>query len=396
MLKNFDYKVGKFPDESGFYDRYGGIYVAETLFPALERLNEEFHLAISDPAFLSDLNADLKNYVGRPTPLYFASRYSKFLGGAKIYLKREDLNHTGAHKINNAIAQVLLAKRIGKSRVIAETGAGQHGVATAAAAAAKGLSCTIYMGSKDMLRQESNLLRMKLMGAQVVPVDIGSGTLKEALNEALRDWVSNVEDTFYVLGTAAGPHPYPAIAKSFLRVIGDEARSQILEYEGRLPKAIVAAVGGGSNAIGLFSAFLDDPVEIFGVEAGGCGISKGNAASINRGDRGILHGFYSYLMCDENGQIMDTHSVSAGLDYPGVGPEHAYLNDIKRVSYPYVLDEEAIEQFKNLSKLEGIIPALESCHALAYVARIASKYDESDSIVVNLSGRGDKDLAVVR
>lgn len=393
-LPHFDY--GDYPDDQGFYGVYGGIYVAETLIPALEKLSEEFHKAISDSDFSKELYLEYRNYIGRPTPLYFARRFTEFLGGAKIFLKREDLNHTGAHKINNAIAQVLLAKRMGKKRIIAETGAGQHGVATAAAAAAHDLECVIYMGSQDIERQKANLFRMELMGAEVVSVDSGSCSLKDALNEALRDWVRNVENSFYVLGTAAGPYPYPAIAKSFLRVIGDECREQILELEGKLPKALVASVGGGSNAIGLFTAFLnDEEVDIFGVEAGGSGLDKGHAAPINQGDKGVLHGFYSYLMSDEDGQILETQSISAGLDYPGVGPEHAYLNDIGRVKYDYVLDSEAVECYRCLSRLEGIIPALESAHALAYSAKIARNYPKDRSLIVNLSGRGDKDMESV-
>jgi len=352
---------------------------------------------MGDPDFLSELDADLKNYVGRPSPLYHAKRWSEEIGGAQIYLKREDLNHTGAHKVNNTVGQALLAKRMGKPRVIAETGAGQHGVATATIAARLGLECRVYMGSEDIKRQSTNVFRMKLLGAEVIPVTSGSCTLKDALNEALRDWVSNVDNTFYIIGTVAGPHPYPQIVRDFQSVIGREARAQCLEGLGRLPDALVACVGGGSNAIGLFYPFINDSeVQMFGVEAGGEGVASGkHSAPLNAGRPGILHGNRTYLMQDECGQIEATHSISAGLDYPGVGPEHSWLKDTGRATYEAISDQEALVAFDRLTKLEGIIPALETSHALAYAEKLADSMHNDKIIVVNLSGRGDKDIQTI-
>ncbi len=385
------------PDERGHFGPYGGIFVADTLMYALKQLEEAYTKYRKDPDFLAELNAELKDYVGRPNPLYHAQRLSQEIGGAQIYLKREDLNHTGAHKINNTVGQALLAKRMGKTRVIAETGAGQHGVASATVAAKLGLECVVYMGAEDIKRQSSNVYRMKLLGAEVVPVTAGSQTLKDALNEAMRDWVSHIDDTFYIIGTVAGPHPYPQMVRDFQTVIGIEARSQFLEKKGQLPDALVACVGGGSNAIGLFYPFLNDStVAIYGVEAGGKGLESGeHSASLIAGTPGVLHGNRTYLLCDEYGQIKDTHSVSAGLDYPGVGPEHAYLKDTGRVIYEAINDDEALHAFRTLTRVEGIIPALESSHAVAYAMKLAKKMSVSQNIIVNLSGRGDKDMHTV-
>lgn len=381
----------------GRFGRFGGRYVPETLMEALMELEENYLRYRDDPGFRGELDKLLRDYAGRPTPLYYAENLSKKIGGAKIYLKREDLLHGGAHKMNNTLGQGLLAKRMGKRRVIAETGAGQHGVATAMACSALGLKTEIYMGEIDMERQRINVLRMKLLGAEVHPVSSGSKTLKDAINEALRDWVTNVEDTYYLLGSCVGPYPYPVIVRDFQSVIGREAREQILRTEGRLPDYIVACVGGGSNAIGIFHPFIEDEeVKLIGVEAGGEGAELGkHSASLTRGIEGVLHGSYTYLLQDEDGQIASTHSVAAGLDYPAVGPEHAYLKDIGRACYLTVSDDEAVEAFLMLSKTEGIIPALESAHALAYAMRLAEKCDKNSIIIVNLSGRGDKDLETV-
>jgi tryptophan synthase beta chain len=364
---------------------------------ALKQLDEAYAKYRQDPDFLAELHAELKDYVGRPNPLYHAQRLSQQIGGAQIYLKREDLNHTGAHKINNTVGQALLAKRMGKTRVIAETGAGQHGVASATVAAKLGLECVVYMGAEDIKRQASNVYRMKILGAEVVPVNAGSRTLKDALNEAMRDWVSHIDDTFYIIGTVAGPHPYPLMVRNFQAIIGNEARAQFLEKKGHLPDALVACVGGGSNAIGLFYAFLNDAsVAIYGIEAGGKGLSSGeHAASLIAGKPGVLHGNRTYLLCDEHGQIKDTHSVSAGLDYPGVGPEHAYLKDTGRVIYEAINDDEALHAFRTLTRVEGIIPALESSHAVAYAMKLAKTMSVNQNIIVNLSGRGDKDMHTV-
>ncbi|HAT1596269.1 TPA: tryptophan synthase subunit beta [Legionella pneumophila subsp. pneumophila] len=385
------------PDEFGHFGPYGGMFVADTLVHALKQLEHAYTKYRNDQDFLSELHTELKDYVGRPNPLYHAVHLSKKIGGAQIYLKREDLNHTGAHKINNTIGQALLAKRMGKTRVIAETGAGQHGVATATVAAKFGFQCVVYMGSEDIKRQSSNVYRMKLLGAEVVPVTSGSKTLKDALNEALRDWVSHVDDTFYIIGTVAGPHPYPQMVRDFQAIIGVEARAQHMEKTGRLPDALVACVGGGSNAIGLFYPFLNDQsVMIYGVEAGGKGIETGeHSASLIAGKPGVLHGNRTYLLCDEYGQVKDTHSVSAGLDYPGVGPEHAYLKDTGRVIYKAINDYEALDAFRLLTHTEGIIPALESSHAVAYAIQLAKTMSKEQSIIVNLSGRGDKDMHTV-
>ena len=386
-----------YPDVRGHFGPYGGRFVSETLMGPLDELTKAYNQYLVDPEFLAELDADLQHYVGRPSPLYYAEQWSKKLGGAQIYLKREDLNHTGAHKVNNTIGQALLAKRMGKTRIIAETGAGQHGVASATVAARLGLECVVYMGSEDIQRQLINVYRMKLLGAKVVPVESGSKTLKDALNEAMRDWVTNVDNTFYIIGTVAGPHPYPAMVRDFQAVIGREARQQCLDQTGRLPDTIVACVGGGSNAIGLFHPFLDDKtVEMIGVEAGGYGIETGkHAAPLNAGKPGVLHGNRTYLMEDANGQIIETHSVSAGLDYPGVGPEHSWLKDSGRAKYVAVNDDEALAAFHDLTRIEGIIPALESSHALAQVTKIAPKMKSDNIIIVNLSGRGDKDIHTV-
>ena len=385
------------PDSRGHFGPYGGRFVAETLMGPLEELTSAYEHYLKDPEFLDELDSELKNYVGRPSPLYYAKRWSDRLGGARIFLKREDLNHTGAHKVNNTVGQALLARRMGKTRIIAETGAGQHGVATATVAARLGLECVVYMGSEDIKRQSINVFRMKLLGATVVPVEAGSKTLKDALNEAMRDWVTNVDDTFYIIGTVAGPHPYPVMVRDFQAVIGREAREQCLEMNGRLPDALVACVGGGSNAIGLFYPFIKDKdVMMYGVEAGGDGIETGrHAAPLNAGKPGVLHGNRTYLMEDENGQIIDTHSVSAGLDYPGVGPEHAWLKDTGRATYVAINDDEALAAFHDLTRTEGIMPALESSHALAYTDKLAPQMDKDRIIIVNLSGRGDKDIQTV-
>lgn len=385
------------PDERGHFGPYGGVFVADTLMFALEQLQKAYQTYRDEPGFIEELTTELRDYVGRPSPLYHAQHLSAKLGGGQIYLKREDLNHTGAHKINNTVGQALLAKRMGKSRIIAETGAGQHGVATATVAAKLGLECVVYMGSEDIKRQTSNVYRMKILGAKVVPVTAGSKTLKDALNEAMRDWVSNIDNTFYIIGTVAGPHPYPKMVRDFQAIIGIEAREQILEKTNQLPDALVACVGGGSNAIGLFYPFLqDERVKMYGVEAAGKGLETGeHAASLLAGKPGVLHGNRTYLLCDEHGQIKDTHSISAGLDYPGVGPEHAYLKDIGRVSYVPINDEEALEAFHTLTRVEGIIPALESSHAVAYAMKLAKTMQVTQRIIVNLSGRGDKDIHTV-
>jgi tryptophan synthase beta chain len=382
------------PDMRGHFGAYGGRFVAETLMPPVLALEKAYEAAKRDPAFQAELDGLLKHYVGRESPLYFAQRLTEQLGGAKIYLKREDLNHTGAHKINNCLGQILLARRMGKSRIIAETGAGQHGVATATVAARFGLPCVVYMGEVDIERQKPNVFRMKLLGAEVRPVASGSRTLKDAMNEALRDWVANVYDTFYIIGSAAGPHPYPAMVRDFQTVIGNETRAQLSEQESRLPDLVVACVGGGSNAIGMFHPFIDDSgVEIHGVEAAGDGVNTPrHAASITKGTPGVLHGARSYLLQDGDGQVLEAHSISAGLDYPGVGPEHSWLKDMGRVKYFSATDKEALEAFVHLSRLEGIIPALESAHAIAHVMRIAPQMEKDKIIVVCLSGRGDKDV----
>ena len=389
--------IGRFPDANGHFGSYGGRFVAETLMGPVEELRQAYERYREDPEFLAEFHHDLRTYVGRPSPLYLAARLSDRLGGARIYLKREDLNHTGAHKVNNTIGQALLARRMGKTRIIAETGAGQHGVATATVAARLGLECVVYMGAEDIQRQSPNVYRMKLLGARVVPVDSGSRTLKDALNEAMRDWVTNVDDTYYIIGTVAGPHPYPQMVRDFNSVIGVEAREQILEQAGRLPDVIMACVGGGSNAMGLFHPFLDDAdVGIVGVEAGGDGVETGrHAAPLSAGRTGVLHGNRTYLMQDDDGQITVTHSVSAGLDYPGVGPEHAWLKDTGRASYVSVTDREALAAFHECTQVEGIIPALESSHALAHAAKVAPGMRRDDIIIVNLSGRGDKDIQTI-
>ncbi|MCF6345542.1 MAG: tryptophan synthase subunit beta [Thiomicrorhabdus sp.] len=387
----------KYPDEHGHFGPYGGVFAPETLMAALEQLKNEYELVKNDAAFLKELAEDLQNYVGRPTPLYYAKRWSEHLGGGKIYLKREDLNHTGAHKVNNTIGQALLAKRLGKKRIIAETGAGQHGVASATVAARLGLECVVYMGANDVVRQAPNVARMRMLGATVVAVESGTKTLKDALNEAMRDWVTNVDDTFYIIGTVAGPHPYPAMVRDFQAIIGREAKQQALQHENKLPDVLIACVGGGSNAIGLFHEFLeDDSVEMYGVEPAGLGLETGqHAAPLCKGKPGVFHGNRTYLMQDKNGQILGTHSISAGLDYPGVGPEHAWLKDIGRVNYVAVDDEEALQGFRDLTRFEGIIPALESSHALAYATKLAPTLSKDKMIVVNLSGRGDKDMNTI-
>ncbi len=389
--------IGTLPDARGHFGPYGGLFVSETLMEPLQELREAYERYILDEDFLRELDEDLANYVGRPSPIYHARRWSEQLGGAQIYLKREDLNHTGAHKVNNTIGQALLARRMGKTRIIAETGAGQHGVATATVAARLGLECVVYMGEVDMARQEANVYRMRLLGAEVRGVSSGSKTLKDALNEAMRDWVTNVDDTFYIIGTVAGPHPYPAMVRDFQAVIGREAREQMQRQAGRLPDALVACVGGGSNAIGLFYPFLDDmDVAIYGVEAAGDGLETGHhAAPLCAGKPGVLHGNRTYLMEDRDGQIIETHSISAGLDYPGVGPEHAWLKDSGRASYVAVTDDEALAAFHDLTRTEGIIPALESSHALAYAKKLAPQMSREQIILINLSGRGDKDMHTV-
>ena len=386
-----------YPDEKGHFGPYGGRFVGETLMNAIHSLEEAYELYKNDVDFQAEMDKDLAEFVGRPSPVYYAENWSKRIGGAKIYLKREDLNHTGAHKINNTIGQALLAKRMGKKRIIAETGAGQHGVASATVAARLGMECVVYMGAEDVKRQSMNVYRMKLLGAEVIPVESGSKTLKDALNEALRDWVTNVDDTFYIIGTVAGPHPYPAMVRDFQTVIGREARQQMLASTGNLPDAIVACIGGGSNAIGLFHPFInDESVAMYGVEGAGLGIETGkHSAALCAGTPGVLHGNRTYLIQDEQGQITGTHSISAGLDYPGVGPEHAWLKDIGRAEYVSVTDNEALQAFHDLTRTEGIIPALETSHALAYVNKLAATMSEEQSILVNLSGRGDKDMHTV-
>ncbi len=386
------------PNEKGYWGSYGGRFVPETLVAPLEELTNAYVTARDDPSFRLEFDDLLHNYSGRPTPLYFAKRLSEQMGGAKIYLKREDLNHTGAHKINNCIGQILIARRMGKKRIIAETGAGQHGVATATVCALFGMECIVYMGSEDMLRQELNVFRMRLLGAEVRGVDSGTRTLKDAINEALRDWVTNIETTYYLLGSALGPHPYPLMVRDLQSVIGRETRGQIIDQEGRLPDILVACVGGGSNAIGLFHPFLNDNVRMVGVEAGGRGIELGQHAARFHTDRtsGVLQGTRSYLLQDNNGQIAATHSVSAGLDYASVGPEHAYLHDLKRVEYTSVSDTYALDAFSRLSETEGIIPALESSHAIAFALKTAPELSKRDLMIVNLSGRGDKDVGIVR
>jgi tryptophan synthase beta chain len=397
MSKVNTYRSG--PDERGHFGIYGGRFVAETLMPLILEVERAYALAKSDPGFAAEMAYFLNYYVGRPSPLYFAERLTEQLGGAKLYFKRDELNHTGAHKINNCIGQILLARRMGKRRIIAETGAGQHGVATATVAARFGLPCTVYMGETDIARQQPNVFRMKLLGAEVKPVTSGSRTLKDAMNEALRDWVANVEDTFYIIGTVAGPHPYPAMVRDFQSVIGNEVREQLQAAEGkdRLPDALVACIGGGSNAMGLFYPFLDDPaVQMFGVEAAGHGLDSGkHAASLAGGRPGVLHGNRTYLLQDEDGQIEEAHSISAGLDYPGIGPEHAWLHDAGRVNYVSATDQEALDAFQLCARTEGIIPALEPAHALAYVRKLAPRMSKDDIIVMNLCGRGDKDIFTV-
>ncbi|CAN7462831.1 tryptophan synthase subunit beta [Devosia sp. LjRoot3] len=386
------------PDEHGRFGIYGGRFVAETLMPLILDLEKEYRAAKVDPAYQAEIKNLATHYTGRPSPLYYAERLSKHLGGAKVWFKREELNHTGSHKINNCLGQILLAKRMGKTRIIAETGAGQHGVATATVCAKFDLPCTIFMGATDVERQMPNVLRMKMLGAEVRPVTAGAGTLKDAMNEALRDWVTNVENTYYLIGTAAGPHPYPEMVRDFQSVIGTELKEQFRELEGKLPDAVVACVGGGSNAIGTFHAFLDDPeVAIYGAEAGGHGIDieNGHAASMTGGRPGVLHGNRTYLLQDKDGQILEGHSISAGLDYPGVGPEHSYLHDTKRVTYVPITDNEALEAFQLCTKMEGIIPALESAHGLAQVIKLAPTLGTDKSVVLCLSGRGDKDVESV-
>ena len=385
------------PDQSGHFGPYGGVFVAETLIEALEELSRTYAQYQHDPAFKAEFADELTHYVGRPSPVYHAKRWSEHFGGAQIYLKREDLNHTGAHKINNVIGQAMLAKRMGKRRVIAETGAGQHGVATATIAARYGMECVIYMGSEDVKRQAQNVYRMKLLGATVVAVESGSKTLKDALNEAMRDWVTNVENTYYIIGTVAGPHPYPMLVRDFQSIIGIEAREQMPLMIGRQPDAVVACVGGGSNAMGIFYPYINDKaVRLIGVEAAGLGLESGkHSATLSTGCAGVLHGNRTYLLQDENGQIIETHSISAGMDYPGVGPEHAWLKDCGRAEYVSVTDDEALQSFHDLCRMEGIIPALESSHALAYVAKLAPTMKKEQVLLVNLSGRGDKDMHTV-
>ncbi|MBQ0763519.1 tryptophan synthase subunit beta [Marinobacter psychrophilus] len=384
------------PDVNGFFGHFGGRFVAETLMPLVLELQEEYARARNSKEFIDEMDALRRDFVGRKSPLYLAERLTEQLGGAKVYLKREDLLHTGAHKINNCLGQILLAKRMGKTRIIAETGAGMHGVATATVAARFGMECVVYMGSVDIHRQQPNVQRMRLLGAKVIPVTSGAGTLKDAMNDALRDWVTNVADTFYIIGTVAGPHPYPAMVRDFQSIIGEETREQIIEREGRLPDTLVACVGGGSNALGLFHPFLDDKsVAMVGVEAAGEGLDKRHAASLKGGTPGILHGNRTFLLQSADGQIQDAHSISAGLDYPGIGPEHAWLNEIGRVSYAAITDDEALEAFHTLCRIEGIIPALETAHAIAYVMKVAPTLPQDHLIVINLSGRGDKDMSTV-
>ena len=385
------------PDERGHFGAFGGRFVAETLMPLILELEEAWKFAKADPEFKRELDGYLKHYVGRPSPLYLAERLTRHFGGAKVYFKRDELNHTGAHKINNCMGQILLARRMGKKRIIAETGAGQHGVATATVAALFGLPCVVYMGATDIERQKPNVFRMKLLGAEVIPVTSGSHTLKDAMNEALRDWVTNVADTYYIIGTVAGPHPYPEMVRDFQSVIGKEARAQMQEAEGRLPDSLVACIGGGSNAMGLFHEFLDEPsVSIYGVEAAGHGIESGqHAASLTAGRPGVLHGNRTYLLQDDDGQIVEAHSISAGLDYPGIGPEHSWLHESRRVNYVSATDDEALAAFQLCSKLEGIIPALEPAHALAHVARLAPTLPKDHILLMNMCGRGDKDIFTV-
>lgn len=395
MSKAIDYTA--YPDERGHFGPYGGRFVSETLMCALDELEAAYTSLRNDPDFIAEFDRDLAQYVGRPSPLYFAERWTRETGGAQIFLKREDLNHTGAHKVNNTIGQALLAKHMGKTRIIAETGAGQHGVASATVAARLGMSCHVFMGEEDVHRQALNVYRMKLLGAEVIPVKSGSRTLKDAMNEAMRDWVTHVDDTFYIIGTVAGPHPYPQLVRDFQCIIGREARQQCLDQTGRLPDALVACVGGGSNAIGLFHPFLgDDSVAMYGVEAGGYGVETGkHAAPLTAGSAGVLHGNRTYLMQDDNGQIIHTHSVSAGLDYPGVGPEHSWLKDSGRARYVTINDDEALSAFRELTLVEGIMPALESSHALAFARKQAATMDKDQIVIVNLSGRGDKDIHTV-
>jgi len=384
------------PDERGRFGGFGGRFVAETLMPLILQVEQAYEAAKRDPSFQVELDAYLKDYVGRPSPLWFAERLTKRLGGARVYMKRDELNHTGSHKINNCMGQILLARRMGRTRIIAETGAGQHGVATATVCALFGLPCTIYMGATDVERQKPNVFRMKLLGAEINAVTSGAGTLKDAMNEAMRDWVANVTDTYYLIGTVAGPHPYPAMVRDFQSVIGTEARAQILDAEGRLPDAIVAAIGGGSNAMGLFHPFLDDDVRLIGVEAAGRGLdTKEHAASLSRGRPGVLHGNRTYLLQDEDGQIQEAHSISAGLDYPGIGPEHSWLHEIGRVEYVAATDAEALEAFQLCTRTEGIIPALEPAHAIAHVAKIAPALGPDAVVLMNMCGRGDKDIFTV-
>ncbi len=394
LPKPNSFRIG--PDDHGHFGIFGGRFVAETLMPLILDLEKAYAEAKADGAFRAEMNGYLKDYVGRPSPLYYAERLSQHLGGAKIFLKREELNHTGSHKVNNVLGQILLAQRMGKKRIIAETGAGQHGVATATLCARFGLECVVYMGAVDVARQAPNVFRMEMLGAKVIPVQSGTRTLKDAMNEALRDWVTNVESTYYCIGTVAGPHPYPMMVRDFQSIIGRETREQMLATEGRLPDSLIACIGGGSNAIGLFHAFLDDPgVEIFGVEAAGHGLDKQHAASLTGGRPGVLHGNRTFLLMNEDGQINDAHSISAGLDYPGIGPEHAWLHETGRVTYISATDDEALAAFQLLSRLEGIIPALESAHAIAKVIDLAPKRRNEHLMVVNLSGRGDKDIPQV-
>lgn len=398
MLEQFVNNYYKtFPDDRGHFGPYGGRFVGETLMGAIEELQQAYEQYRNDPEFMAEMDKDLATFVGRPSPIYFAENWTKKLGGAQIYLKREDLNHTGAHKVNNTIGQALLAKRMGKTRIIAETGAGQHGVATATVAARLGMECIVYMGAEDVQRQAMNVYRMKLLGAEVVPVQSGSRTLKDALNEALRDWVTNVDNTFYIIGTVAGPHPYPAMVRDFQAIIGRESKEQMLTATGRLPDALVACIGGGSNAIGMFYPFIEDEsVAMYGVEGAGHGIETGeHSAPLCAGRPGVLHGNRTYLMQDDYGEIIETHSISAGLDYPGVGPEHAWLKDIGRANYVSVTDDEALNAFHELTRTEGIIPALESSHAIAYASKLAPTMSADQTLLVNLSGRGDKDMHTV-
>ncbi len=393
-MKKNSYKLG--PDSDGNFGLFGGRYVAETLMPQILELDKAYSQAKNDSGFIREIKDFSKDYIGRESPLYFAERLTSYLGGAKIYFKRDELNHTGSHKINNCIGQILLAKRMNKNRIIAETGAGQHGVAVATVCARFGYDCVIYMGKKDIERQKSNVFKIKLLGGEIMPVESGNGTLKDAMNEALRDWVTNVDNTYYLIGTAAGPHPYPSMVRDFQSIIGDEAKKQILEKEGVLPDALVACIGGGSNALGLFFPFLDDDVKMYGVEAAGLGLDGNeHAASLSKGLPGILHGNRTYLLQDSDGQITEGHSISAGLDYPGIGPEHSWLNDLGRVNYVSSTDDEALNAFEICSKYEGIIPALEPSHALAYVFKLAKKMKREQIIIVNLCGRGDKDIDTV-